>query len=245
MKKLIVLMIAVCLLTAGCGSVDIETDPESNNVSAGENKEESNSKESQERAEQSIIKESKAKLSEFEYEISGKKVFLKEYNGENEILFIKSKYKNRGKTYKTDLSDFQIGIGNSTVRFLILGNGIKKVDDAIFNSCDVERVYFPKTMKTVYDNTVGFLNPKDGEKIHIYYGGTKDEWKSIFKKYERQTVKEAWNSSDRGEEKGEAVGKSVADKLNEWMGAGYHKEDFEYHCSVSMDDLEKILKNFD
>lgn len=247
LKWILIIIAALIVIGVIAGSgegEEKESDLENKNVSAEFEENEKSSRENKKKKEPRVIEESKALLSDFEYKISGKNVCIEEYNGKNEILFIKSKYIDGEKSYKTDLTDFQIGIGDSTVKFLILGSGIEKVDDAIFNSCDVKGVYFPKSMKKIYDKTVGFLSPEDGEKIHIYYEGTKEEWKSIFKKYERQTVKEAWNSSDRGEEKGAAVGKSLADKLNDWMGAGYHKEDFKYHYSVSMDDLEKVLMDF-
>lgn len=247
LKLVLIIVVALIAIGAIAGSgegEEKESDLENKNVFVESEENKKSSQENKKKKELSVIEESKAPLSDFAYKISGKNVCIEEYNGKNEILFIKSKYIDGEKSYKTDLTDFQIGIGDSTVKFLILGIGIEKVDDAIFNSCDVKGVYFPKSMKKIYDKTIGFLSPEDGEKIHIYYEGTKDEWKSIFKKYERQTVKEAWNSSDKGEEKGAAVGKSLADKLNDWMGAGYHKEDFKYHYSVSMDDLEKVLIDF-
>lgn len=49
-------------------------------------------------------------------------------------------------------------------------------------------------MKNVYDYTLSYLHPDDGEMINIYYAGTKKKWKKIFTKYERTNVKNAKSS---------------------------------------------------
>lgn len=180
----------------------------------------------------------KADIADFEYDISDENVDLKEYNGKLKYLYIQPAYEVNGKTYKTNLSDFWLN--NDKVKLVIFGNGIKEVNDSVFNSSEVESVYFPKTMQVVYDKTLDYLHSED-EKIQIYYEGTEDEWNSIFAEYERQTVEEAWNSSEDMEEKGSAVGKSLADKLNSMMGS-YDDSEFEYHYSVSEDSLESLMK---
>ena len=101
----------------------------------------------------------------------------------------------------------------------------------------MQSVFFPKSLKKIYDNTLSYLHPDNG-KIKIYYAGTKKQWKKIFKKYKRKTVKEAWNSSDDPEEKGKALGTSLADKLNSLIGGGYKSSDFEYFFSASPSDVK-------
>lgn len=177
-------------------------------------------------------------IEDFSYEISENKIFLEEYNGKSEILEIKSSYSVDGKEYTTDLSEFRAGAGSSKVKTLILNDGIKDINSAAFNSCDVENLYFPETMTVVYDKTLSYLHPEDGEKIKIYYAGTQEEWINIFTEYERQTVKEAWESGGTAEEKGSAAGTALADKLNDWMGSGYDSSEFEYFFSARPDDLK-------
>lgn len=169
-------------------------------------------------------------ISDFKYELSGKKVKLTGYSGNDKILEIKSSYKIDGKKYKTDLLDFQIGIGDGNVETVIFCKGIKKVNNAIFNSCDVQKVYFPKSIKVVYDKTLSYLHPEDKEKVKIYYEGTQKEWEKIFKKYKRKNV----GDSKTGEEAGVAL----ADKVNEMIGSGYDSSEFEYFFSTSPDDLK-------
>lgn len=169
-------------------------------------------------------------IEDFSYEISGDVVALDKYTGKLEILEIKPFYVIEGVEYRTDLSDFQVGIGNSDVNTLILDEGITEVKDAIFNSSDVEKVYFPKSMAVVYDNTLAYLHPEDGQTIKIYYGGTQEEWGNIFTQYQRESVKDA--------EGAEAKGEAVADKLNEMVGHEYDSSLFEYFFSASPDDLK-------
>lgn len=176
-------------------------------------------------------------IGDFSYKTKGKKVILKSYKGTDTKLEIKTSYKINGKNYKADISDFQVGIGNNSVKSVIFAEGFKKINNATFNSCDVQSVFFPKSLKKIYDNTLSYLHPDNG-KIKIYYAGTKKQWKKIFKKYKRKTVKEAWNSSDNPEEKGKALGTSLADKLNSFIGGGYKSSDFKYFFSASPSDVK-------
>lgn len=169
-------------------------------------------------------------IEDFRYELSGDTIILKNYKGKAEILEIKASYIIDGTEYKTDLLDFQVGMGNRKVKTLILCDGITNVKNSIFNSTDVEKVYFPKSMSVVHDNTLSYLHPDDGKTIKIYYGGTQDEWEAIFAEYKRTLVEDA--------EFGEKMGKAAADKLNEMMGMEYDSSQFEYFFSASPDDLK-------
>ena len=98
-------------------------------------------------------------------------------------------------------------------------------------------------MKCVYDTSLRYLHPEEESKIQIYYEGTGEEWNQIFSTYERQSVKEAWNSNDDWEKKGSAVGASVAEKLNGMMGE-YDSSNYEFHYSVDESQLNELIKNY-
>lgn len=169
-------------------------------------------------------------IDRFHYKISEDRVMLDSYIGKNEILEIKPTYIIDGVEYKTDISDFQVGIGNSKVKTLILDEGFTEVKTSIFNSCDVESVYFPKSMTNVYDYTLAYLHPDDGKIIKIYYAGTQDEWAQIFTEYKRTKIEDT--------EFSEEMGGVMADKVNEMMGLEYDSSLYEYYFSASPDDLK-------
>lgn len=169
-------------------------------------------------------------IEDFSYDLLEDTIILKKYTGSAETLEIQSSYTIDGTEYRTDLSEFQIGIGNRKVKTLILDDGITEVRDAIFNSTYVERVYFPKSMTIVYDNTLSYLHPNDGETIKVYYGGTQEEWAEIFAEYKRTLIEDA--------EFGEEMGQAAADKLNEMIGMEYDSSLFEYFFSAIPDDLK-------
>lgn len=168
-------------------------------------------------------------ISDFDYDIEGDTIFLHSYDGNRKIVEIKNSYIIDEKDYKVDISDFQVS--NSGVNTLILDDGFTEVYTPIFNSCGVKNVFFPKTMMNVYDNTLSYLHPNEGEKIQIYYEGTKEEWLNIFTEYKRTKVEDA--------EFGEEMGTAVADKINEMMGSGYDSSEFEYYFSANASDLKE------
>lgn len=172
-------------------------------------------------------------IEDFGYDIVGNTVKLDSYNGEAEILEIHTSYMIDGTEYVTDISDFHIGVGNSHVKTVIFYEGFTEVATAVFNSTYVQNVFFPKSMTNVYDYTLSYLTPEDGDRIKIYYAGTQEEWLNIFTEYKRTKVEDAWKSRDA-----EAVGAAVADKLNELMGSEYDSSEFEYFFSASPDDLK-------
>lgn len=172
-------------------------------------------------------------IEDFDYEIVGNTVKLDSYDGNADILEICTSYVIDGTEYMTDISDFQIGIGDSDVRTVIFDEGFTEVANAVFNSTDVQNVFFPKSMINVYDNTLSYLHPEDNDKVRIYYAGTQEEWLNIFTEYKRTKVEDAWESKDA-----EAVGAAVADKLNELIGSGYDSSEFEYFFSANPDDLK-------
>ena len=168
-----------------------------------------------------------ADIEDFTYELSGDTVLLTKYTGRDKVLTVRAAYEIDGRSYTTDLSDFQIG--SSRVKTLILDEGITTVKTSIFNSSDVERIFFPKSMSTVYDYTLSYLHPANGERIEIYYAGTQEEWQEIFTEYERTPVEDA--------EFGEELGEALADKLNEALGASYDSAQFVYYFSATPEEI--------
>lgn len=180
-------------------------------------------------------------ISDFEYEIKDDVVYLTDYSGDDAVLVIQSNYVIDGVTYETDLSDYNMISGES--EFLILEDGIKEINNSAFNSTDLKYVYFPDSMEILYDKTLEYLHPDEDEKIYIYYEGAEEQWIEIFTEYERQTVSEAWNSSDDSEEKARALGESVANKLNEMMGS-YEEENYSFSYSVSFDEIKEMAIDY-
>lgn len=169
-------------------------------------------------------------VDDFFYSLTDGTIMLESCNTHKSTLTIYPTYTVDGKEYTTDLSNFQIGIGNSSIDTLILSEGITEVKTSIFNSCDIQKVYFPKSMVNVYDYTLSYLRPKkDTDRIKIYYGGTQDEWSNIFTEYKRTKVEDA--------EFGYELGEALADKANEVIGSKYDSSLFEYYFSANPDDL--------
>lgn len=93
---------------------------------------------------------------------------------------------------------------------------------------DVRSVYFPKTMTVMYDYTLSYFHPDEGEKIQLYYGGTEEEWNNIFTHY--TTMQEKDSTS-------EAVGQATADFINGFIGLEYDSSQFAFHFSARPNDI--------
>lgn len=178
------------------------------------------------------VEKENAPAEDFFYTLTDATIILESCNTHKSTLVIYPTYTVDGKEYKTDLSQFQIGIGNNAVDTLIISEGITEIKTPIFNSSGVQRVYFPKSMTNVYDYTLSYLHPKDeGGKIEIYYGGTQDEWLNIFTEYKRTRVEDA--------EFGSEMGEAIADKANELLGSKYDSSLFDYYFSADPNNLLK------
>lgn len=169
----------------------------------------------------------KVKMDDFEYSIDGETISLERYNGDSEILEISPTMEVGGKTYNTDLSDFQVY--SSSVKTLIIDEGITQIHTSIFNGSDVETLFFPKSLSQIYDYTLAYLHPDEGRKIQVYYAGTEEEWNSIFTEYTHM------EEQDSG---AEAVGQAAADFVNGLIGVEYDASLFEYHFSASIEDIK-------
>lgn len=182
----------------------------------------------------SVGADTSAALADFRYELIGDEISLKEVKGYPEVVYIDNYYTVDGIQHHTNLDDFRIG--NSQVKAVVFSVGITNVQEAIFNSStNIKKVYFPITMERVTDNCLAYLTPDEGEKIHIYYEGSQEQWQNIFKVYERTPVGEA-------ESAGEA-GTALADWLNEKVGHKYESEKYEYFFNAIPEDLVASLNN--
>lgn len=167
-------------------------------------------------------------ISNFSYHIYDDTVVLERYKGNDEVVDIFPTYEIDSVTYKTDLSEFMIGLFNHTAKTVIFEEGITEVYGPVFNSCDVQSVYFPLSMELVYDNTLSYLSPETG-RIKIYYAGTQKQWANIFTEYTRTLVSEA--------EFGGEMGTALADAVNDKFGSSYDSSEFAYYFESSPDDL--------
>ena len=168
-----------------------------------------------------------ASITEFNYAIDSDIVKLESYNGRDELLEITPTYDIDGNTYNTDLTNFQVS--SKKVNKVIIGEGISEVNTSIFNGSNVEKIFFPSTMSVVYDYTLAYLHPDQGDKIDIYYAGSEGDWNSIFTDYTSMGEKDSL---------AEATGQAAADLLNGLVGVEYDSSIFEYHFSASSDELK-------
>ncbi len=180
--------------------------------------------------EQGEIKERAAKsktlIDEFEYELQGNQLRLIHYNGSDETLIIDANYKLQDVNYKTNMTDFQLGGG---VKTLIISEGITELDNAIFNESDVEKIYLPKSLTAITDNTLSYLHDRT---IEVYYGGSEEQWNSIFEHYVSPGVTESWKAENY-----EDAGTALADKLNKMMGSEYDPSLFNFYYNSSPDEI--------
>lgn len=223
MKKLILIVFAVVLVFGIIGGI----------ASKKENTEKSEMDTTEQKGVTGIeVKKEKSfgEIEDFSYKVSENTIIINSYKGNSDTLEINPTYAIDGKEYITDISKFQVGIGNHSVETLILNEGITEVYTSIFNSCNVKCIFFPKSMTNVYDYTLSYLHPNDGETIKIYYAGTQEEWAEIFSEYERTKIEDA--------EFGSELGSALADKLNKSIGVDYDSSLFEFFFSANADDLK-------
>ena len=165
----------------------------------------------------------------FDYDIRGDEIVINRYRGNAKVLIIYGYYTIDGYTYKTNLEECEMGISNS-VKAVVFEEGIETLSHAFFNTCSVQKVYFPLSMTAVEDGTLSYLHPdKNEEYIQIYYEGTQEQWSQIFTKYETMTLEKAEDAGD--------YGRAAADWLNGLLGAEYDSSKYEYFFEAQPDDL--------
>ncbi len=111
-------------------------------------------------------------ITDFEYDIKGNYIYLTDYIGKSNKVWISARYDIDGKTYIVG-DQFDNLFAFDDIDSVIIPNGIIKLDDSIFNCCEVKTLYIPSTLKN--GDFCSCLY--DVEKI--YYGGNENEWKKL------------------------------------------------------------------
>ena len=134
-------------------------------------------------------------LDDFEFEIEGNTIKLEEYKGTDYEVTIEASYELNGKTYKTDLSRFMFGLFNKYPTRAYISEGIEEIYNPIFNSCDVNEIYLPKSLKSLNPKVLSYFPHYDSMfnpvVSKIFYPGTQEEFVQLLIKGSGMTAKEA------------------------------------------------------
>ena len=113
-------------------------------------------------------------IEDFDYYVDGDSLFVQEYNGNDDKVYIDSKYEIDGK--EISVSELKDGTFLfSDVESVILAEGISSLDDNTFNSCDVKYLYIPSTLEPKEASFWRYFNDVE----EIYYGGSNERWNEI------------------------------------------------------------------
>lgn len=158
-------------------------------------------------------------LSDFEYTIDGGTVVLLYYKGESRTVQIPSSYNLDGTAYPVSLDQISSRTDDSgpvTIDSLVISEGISSVSGSIIDNTDAKRLYLPKSLTVLYDNTLF----GSYDLCEVYYGGTEEEWKQIFQHYNYGTYKE---HVDNGEyyDAGAALGHELNERMAKMDGQTY------------------------
>ena len=124
-------------------------------------------------------------IESFKYYIDGEYVYLESYIGTDKKVWIGSEYVIEGKTYKLG-TKLQGLFALRKVTSVIIPEGVTEVKDNIFNSCGVEYIYLPKSLKasdSFYPFYKYFHNVKK-----VYFGGSESDWKELTKGEDRSKI---------------------------------------------------------
>lgn len=110
-------------------------------------------------------------LEDFDYFIKDKSIYLKEYNGDDNRVYIAPTYSIEGNKLPVVSLDGTFALRE--VESVIVPEGVKEMSDNVFNSCGVKYIYLPKSLKTFN----GWDYFQDVEKL--YYGGDSKAMREI------------------------------------------------------------------
>ncbi|QTE73994.1 hypothetical protein JS518_14040 [Clostridiales bacterium FE2010] len=127
------------------------------------------------------LKQQGSSLKNFNYEIDGDKIKLTLYIGEEESTVVPSVFTIDGKTYKTDLSNFMVGITNEYPKEILFSEGIEELPLYVFNSCRVIKFYLPKSLKKWSPSGLSYFGSRKDKPIKVYYAGSIEEFEELLK----------------------------------------------------------------
>lgn len=126
-------------------------------------------------------------IDNFEYYIRDNTIFLTDYIGDEEKVWINSEYIIDGETYTVgDSLGSLFSLGS--VYSVILPEGVTQVSGSIFNSCGVKYIYIPQSL--ISDDGSGWY-PWYGylfDVDRVFYGGSEEQWQEITNYTERSDI---------------------------------------------------------
>lgn len=110
-------------------------------------------------------------LEDFDYYIDQNEIYLKDYKGSDEAVYVPSSYNVDGTEMNVVSLDGTFAL--TRIHSAIISDGIRYLSDNMFNSCGVEFVYLPASLESFN----GWNYFHDVKKI--YYGGNEDSWNQL------------------------------------------------------------------
>ena len=168
-------------------------------------------------------------VEDFKIELRNGQLYLQEYEGNDTLLRISSKYVVNGVTYPVSLDE--LFLSSAKLESVIFEDGITSINESAFNLTNVTKVYFPKSMSPIYDYMLAYINSSLSD---IEYEGTEEEWNEAFQHYIVPSVESAADSEDYA-----GAGAALAGKLNEAIGHEFSMEGKTIHYNVKLEDIIK------
>lgn len=110
-------------------------------------------------------------IEDFKYKTDGLSIYIEEYNGSSKQVRIAGTYEVDGKEMTVESLDGTFALDD--VDSVIVPEGVTKLSDNCFNSCGIQFLYLPSTLKEFK----GWSYFHDIKKL--YYGGTEEEWAAL------------------------------------------------------------------
>lgn len=109
-------------------------------------------------------------LSQFEYYANGNDLYITKHIGESQKIKIAQEYDGKKVVGIEDATFF-----SSDAVSVIIPEGVTKMEDTVFNSCDIEYMYLPSTLQNINEKFWGYMH----DIKELYYGGTQEQWNEI------------------------------------------------------------------
>lgn len=109
-------------------------------------------------------------LSQFEYYVNGNDLYITKHIGESQKIKIAQEYDGKKVVGIEDATFF-----SSDAVSVIIPEGVTKMEDTVFNSCDIEYMYLPSTLQNINEKFWGYMH----DIKELYYGGTQEQWNEI------------------------------------------------------------------